>query len=145
MTRTKDNINTLEITCKYEAGLNLLKINSISELYSKVHKLKFVIVRDSQNEIDNSQYTAHNIIDWVNINISDTSKPRPNLKTIEFLAQKSKDDESIHIPIDNILSEWNSLFNIDHIRNMGVKVIANNCTLSNLNILNILKSQSNYF
>ena len=102
-------------------------------------------MRDSQNEIDNSQYTAHNIIDWVNINISDTSKPRPNLKTIEFLAQKSKDDESIHIPIDNILSEWNSLFNIDHIRNMGVKVIANNCTLSNLNILNILKSQSNYF
>ena len=49
------------------------------------------------------------------------------------------------LSIDEVLPAWNSLFHLKSIQNTGVQVSASNCTLSNFTILEILKSQSNYF
>ena len=63
-----------------------------------------------------------------------------------FIAQQSHiKNGNILLSIDDILTSWKSLFHLKSIQNIGVKVNAYNCTLSNLKFLELLMIQSNYF
>ena len=80
-------------------------------------------------------------------NISGELKTNPSFTGhwVFIATQSQTENSSILLSIDEVLAAWNNLFHLKSIQNTGVQVNASNCSLSNFTILEILKSQSNYF